>query len=347
MENETPVQICRNCQSPLPEGAKFCPICSQRNHDGRVTFREFIAGALENLLNLDNRIFSTLKALLIPGKLTVDYFEGKHVRYYHPLRLFFVTGLVLISILTMRYRQGEVYAQTERTIKRFEESQFLQKQIASLDSVRLALQPELGSAVERQALDTFFLRADIMGDTMDTDSTHFNVGLNHKGVKVATKDFMELSADSLLNKYKVQGFGTRILISQLMRMAHGANDFFLSLFGNAIWMMLVMMPLLALFLLLLYYRKHYFYYEHLVFSLHVHSAAFLLAALLAIFYKMSVGVVIISMLLMIIYPFLAMLRVYKQGIFKTLLKYIILSFAYLFLAIGSVFFLLFVSFVLF
>lgn len=85
---------------------------------------------------------------------------------------------------------------------------------------------------------------------------------------------MELPTDSLLNRYQVEGFWERMVVARAMRMMKGTNQFLISMFGNAIWMMLVMMPLLALFLKLLYRRKPYYYYEHLVFSLHVHAAAF-------------------------------------------------------------------------
>lgn len=91
MENETTTQNCRNCGHPLPEGANYCPQCSQKNHDGRLSFREMAVEMVSTIFNLDNKIFRSFLALLVPGKLTVDYFEGKHVRYYHPLRLFLFT----------------------------------------------------------------------------------------------------------------------------------------------------------------------------------------------------------------------------------------------------------------
>ncbi|MCC6724563.1 MAG: DUF3667 domain-containing protein, partial [Saprospiraceae bacterium] len=92
MENEQPIRHCRNCDAPLPEQAVYCTQCSQKDHDGRYSFSEMMAELFTTVLNIDSIAIRTARALAIPGKLTQDYFDGKHIRYYRPIKLFFYTG---------------------------------------------------------------------------------------------------------------------------------------------------------------------------------------------------------------------------------------------------------------
>ena len=95
-------------------------------------------------------------------------------------------------------------------------------------------------------------------------------------------------------------------------------------------MSLLMMPALAFILMLLYARRDYFYVEHLIFSFHYHAFAFLIASpgyLLISVWGPSIAV---SFGIILIYLFVAMRRVYKQGVIKTFIKYTALNYLYLF-----------------
>ncbi|MBK8565112.1 MAG: DUF3667 domain-containing protein [Saprospiraceae bacterium] len=353
MENETPIHRCRNCSTPLPEDARFCPQCSQKNHDGRLTFGEMVSETIATLFNLDNRIFSTLRAMVLPGKLTTEYFEGKHVQYYHPLRLFLFTGLALISVLTVRYKQGDGYAQMEKVRAEMEREHLTKKTYEHLDSLRLEYTKGLSNPVAIQAVDSFSARVGILHDSSaDRDSTSFGINLfdgRIKGVKVSSKDLMELSVDSLLAKYHVTGYWDRLFLSRTARMMKGGiNEYLQYMFGNVIWMLLVLMPLMALVLKLLYIRKPFLYYEHFVFNLHVHATTFFIFFLTLMFKQQPPGwLITISILVSLFYPFIAMKRVYKQGFWKTSIKYFLLTFAYAILGIASFVILAVISFAMF
>ncbi|MCU0346099.1 MAG: DUF3667 domain-containing protein [Saprospiraceae bacterium] len=352
MEDENPRLLCRNCHATLPDQARFCPQCSQKNHDGRLSFGEMVSEAMGTLFNLDNRIFSTLRAIVVPGKLTTEYFEGKHIRYYHPLRLFLFTGLALISILTVRYRQGEGFEQMEKISKSMQTENQDRKTFERQDSLRAAFVMAQNNPDAKSAVDSFAAQLGILNyKNTDTDSSSFGInafGGNIKGVKVASKDLFELSTDDLLEKYKVEGFWNRLFVSRTMRAMKGMNEFLLSMFGNAIWMLLVLMPLMALVLKLLYIRKPFLYYEHFVFNLHLHAAMFLLLFLTLVFTKSPPSwLIVTSVAIAAVYPFMAMRRVYKQGFWKTSLKYFIISISYSVLASLSILILAIISFAIF
>ena len=92
---------CRNCGAVLR--GSYCSDCGQRADARIVSLWQFIGDVLDDLLNLDSRLWRTLLPLLVrPGRLTSDYLDGKRASYLPPFRtylilslIFFVTAAVL------------------------------------------------------------------------------------------------------------------------------------------------------------------------------------------------------------------------------------------------------------
>jgi hypothetical protein len=103
-------RYCRNCYHPMPPVGKYCHHCSQKYSTGKVTFKELIGEFLETILNVDSRFFRTARALFIPGKLTEDYFLGKHKRYIHPLRIFLVLAVIHFAMLGLLINESPDFA---------------------------------------------------------------------------------------------------------------------------------------------------------------------------------------------------------------------------------------------
>jgi len=353
MQDETPiVQHCRNCQAPLPEHSKYCPQCSQRNHDGKLTFREMMAESIGTLFNLDNRIFNTLRAMLVPGKLTTNYFEGKQIRYYHPVRLFIFTGLALASIIAVRFQQSDLYKKQEGIFDGNKAELTQKRFFANLDTARIAFNGDHPDAASVAAVDSFASRANFLHPVpVESDSSGISFrffGQQKLSLKIANLDLVELSTDSLLTKYGIHESWDRYRLKQYLQMYKQPNGFILSLLGKAIWMLLLVVPLLALCLRLLYLRKPFVYYEHFVFVLDISSASFVLLFLNFIFKQSPpIWLTVVLVVLSMIYPFIAMRRVYKEGFWRTSLKYTLFTLAGVALGIVSLLLLLFASILLF
>jgi len=90
---------CGNCQSPIDD-ANYCASCGQKNTDGRIGFGEFFSVLFSTVFNLESKFFKTIREIFIPGKLTNEWFKGRHKPYFHPVRLFIVTALLLIAALS-------------------------------------------------------------------------------------------------------------------------------------------------------------------------------------------------------------------------------------------------------
>ena len=111
-------RICKNCNTKLEVGFKYCPNCGQEHKDKVVHFRQFILDFLGDYFTFDSLIIRSVKPLLFnPGFLTKEFIAGRRVRYIPPLRMFVFISIIFFLVL------GPV----EKTIdiERSEEAEFL------------------------------------------------------------------------------------------------------------------------------------------------------------------------------------------------------------------------------
>jgi hypothetical protein len=97
--------------------------------------------------------------------------------------------------------------------------------------------------------------------------------------------------------------------------------------------MFFIMPLFGFMLRLFYLRRNAFYYETLVFSIHFHTFTFIVFSiffLLKIIFKdhFNSTLFLIPVGLMLLYLFLSLKKVFKQGYIKSLIKEILIIFSY-------------------
>ncbi len=91
---------CLNCGSPLLKEAKFCSRCGQSVVTYDKPLRPVMVEMLHETLDIDGRLFTTLKTLLSkPGELSVAYREGQRVRYTPPLRMYLVISILFFLLL--------------------------------------------------------------------------------------------------------------------------------------------------------------------------------------------------------------------------------------------------------
>ncbi|GAB4264842.1 MAG: hypothetical protein Kow0027_31610 [Saprospiraceae bacterium] len=332
---------CLNCGHPLHMEDQYCPQCGQKNKSSFVSVREFLGDFFDQLFNLNNRIFRTLAALMLPGKLTADYFAGRRQPFYHPLRIFIVAAAVMLTVATLLLKNSDL-EQMDRLWEK-EKVTFYEKQAYNqVDSLNRILKTEFPNTSVAAALDSLKDRFAVGKNILSPDSIEVAAGLifsNLKGtnarrtVKVAGKDALEMREKDLANKYGLTGFWERLFFVQNIRILKAGDEVVYYALGNVIWMMLLMMPLLALALKLLYIRRGHYLVEHLVFALHTHSFVFILVTVAFLVGMLTSPDVVAlwSVVITALYVLLAMKRYYRQGWIKTLIKYSLASFMYFFL----------------
>lgn len=394
--NEKNNGFCGNCHNTIGD-ATYCSQCGQKNTDGRITVRDFFSVVFVTVFNLESKFFQTLRDIFRPGKLTVEWFKGKHKPYFHPIRLFIVTALLLIAALSLFVTDdnsmgfnGIENAQRETYRKEFLKeidnysALYLEdnETKAVLDSLTAAMKSSRISS-GRRTLSNFAKSKnleDLKDKTPDeiigyfkkeigvelTDSlinvvkskkliTKDSVKLanlfgDSKKLRIANEDFLNLNPTELADKYNIVGLYNRLHFKKRVKLQKDGKDLLPFVLGNSLWIALLMMPFLALILRFLYFRHNYYYVEHLIFSFHTHSFAFILFACICIFMKLVYLhplIVFAGFFVLFIYLFLSLRNVYEQGKIKTLFKLIVINATYLGLFLGFAILGLIVSLVIF
>lgn len=83
---------CLNCSEDL--AGAFCAACGQRSAPANPTVAELAGDAWHELSGYDGRIAATFRHLLSPGRLTIDYLQGRRARYLSPIRLYLIVSVI-------------------------------------------------------------------------------------------------------------------------------------------------------------------------------------------------------------------------------------------------------------
>jgi hypothetical protein len=93
---------CLNCKTSLNKKSTYCFVCGQPTLNLHQSFFTIAFQALHEMLDIDGRLFNTLKILLFsPGSLSKEYTEGRRIRYTPPLRMYLVISFIFFVIVPM------------------------------------------------------------------------------------------------------------------------------------------------------------------------------------------------------------------------------------------------------
>ena len=92
--------ICKNCENQI--SGEYCSQCGQKDIE-LLKFKKLIKDFLDHHLDLDSRLFITLKYLATkPGYLTNEYWSGRRTRYIPPFKIYLFDGVTTNTILVFR-----------------------------------------------------------------------------------------------------------------------------------------------------------------------------------------------------------------------------------------------------
>jgi len=305
---KTPDRPCLNCGDPTV--GQFCPTCGQRKVDVRISLRRMLREAMDDQLSLNSTLPRTLGALLLkPGRLTHEYVQGRMMRYIPPFRLYLVSSLLFFVVLSV--------VADPRDIALNEDGQ------AQMDSVRMARVADSVLLVHarRTGEDTTALAKSVAEARRLPPAGNIQFGPEPEKVAPLLRP---LARRMKATEARLNDMPPREALRTLVE----------AIVENAPFGVFVMMPLFALILKLLYVRRKRFYVEHFVFALHVHAFAFLTGAVMLLSPWELPNVALFTWF--VVYLFLALKRVYGQGLIRTFLKFVLLGAAYSFLLIFGV-----------
>lgn len=338
---ESSLTNCSNCSARIDQFVTYCPECGQKHVSSYASLKNLLLELFSLYLNVDGRLWRTLKSLLIPGKLTTQYFQGVRERYISPFRLFLIATLVHLALLNI-YSRGNffkanigdnTFTTLTTTIKYLKDSE--EKLIKSTirDSTELSCLQMIVDSLEH-SVNKLYL------DTVPM--------ITLAGFTFTAAELFLMPANEVAEKKGLSGFFGLLFISQSQKLLKQPNQFFQYAVSRLSWMIFFIVPFIALLMKVLYFRSKKYYIEHFIFSTHFHVFTFILmsvAFLVDIATKLNlVPVAFISSL---IYTYLAMYRFYGQGWLKTGSKWLLLHLGYLFIGLCGILFLLSIGFILF
>ncbi|PQJ31052.1 hypothetical protein BST92_03530 [Nonlabens arenilitoris] len=353
---------CLNCQTPLDIADKYCHQCGQLNTTKRLALKDFFTEFFANFIAYDSRVWRTITHILIkPGYVTEQYCNGKRTEYANPFRFFLTVSIVFFLLLQLAIQFSDTsHLKSQKsnnsgifnvsidstTQNKAELIELIKNQQDSLgDNQNFYQKLAIDRAIEEIEKDTTTLnigRTYYTQEKLDnqsyfskyfsqvTDYTNFYGNHPSKSTSEALNELGHRLDNQNITRYnKAKKFSN--LTDQPVEMINiilPKVPLFLFFFA----------PFMSLFFWLIYARGRWNYMEHMVFNFHLLTFVFLILYLI-IAEKSFTGTSIIAALFFGIigplYLYKSMRKFYKQGRFKTILKFLFINFVFFVLLLVS------------
>lgn len=304
---------CDNCRAALH--GHYCHHCGQCAHNPLKHVGHAIEEVFESFWHLDGRIFRTLRDLLVPGRVALNYLRGQRVGYVQPLRLFviltlftFFVGKLTLHVDDMTLNGGDntlfANAQTVQEVEAIRAAQQagIERQLAASPAATPAFTVAMAALNAAAARRTSELRGqpvpapDTVTSAMTRAAQAAGQATGRQQATVFDSDINGRPWDPQTNPVVVQGMPAFFNHWLNQRLANGkANvermggktDLYVQAFLTALpGALFFLMPVFALVLRVAYLGRRIGYLEHLVVALYSH--AWLMLVLLATF--LTIGV---------------------------------------------------------
>jgi uncharacterized protein DUF3667 len=335
---------CLNCGTTVI--GRFCHICGQENVVPKETFGYLILHFFYDITHFDSKFFDSLKYLLFrPGFLSKEYIKGRRASYLNPIRMYVFTSAIFFLIFFLIAKPEKwIHINTNDPITKKERT----KRIIELEN-ELKKEGFDSGIVKQLQLYKDTNKVITNGDLFRIDSS--NNFKSYAEYDSTQKTLSPEKRDGWLSHKAKEKFGlySSDIDSQKKAFIGLANSFL----HRLPYLLFLSLPLFALTLKLLYIRRKYYYVDHAIFSIHHYIFSFILLLLIFLlgtiqdFTKWE-GFLYGVFGLLIIWPiqlYIAMLNFYKQGWFKTFIKFVLLNFLgfFILLILFTVF--LFIAFI--
>ncbi len=323
---------CLNCGLPLQGEENFCPNCGQRNDTRQLNFGSFLSAFFSEFISYDSRFWRTILYLILkPGKVSKDYIIGKRAQYANPFRFYLTVSIIFFLLLGLYNKYDDLKKNS------FSSSQVLNvdapknKTVKAVRDSIAKINPLLDSLVKSEKSRVLKTPLDSLSDrkALTVSQKISNYGKFYR-------KHPDLPVDAALDSLKqTRNFWNRFYYSKIIDAFNVGNDHGKSLskkiISNLSIALFIFLPLFTLFLKLFYIRHSINYMEHLVFVFNTQAVFFLLMILLlgVNFFSQNQSVTSIFIILFLIYLYMALLKFYNQGWFKTLIKFSAFNMIYL------------------
>nr|WP_294995794.1 DUF3667 domain-containing protein [uncultured Sediminibacterium sp.] len=344
-------KICLNCGAALH--GRFCHYCGQENIEPKDSFWHLVTHFVYDIIHFDGKFFSTLKYLLFrPGFLSHEYLRGRRADYLHPIRMYVFTSAFFFLIFFSFYQKEkeidikEIKDTPAQVMKKLErQKQRLEAALANPTAVVAASQ--IKDKLDQTSAEIIMLKRDstLVDSVKSLPEGGFTImSFDNKITQTLSTVAEYDSLQALLPENERDGFFVRTIERQNLHLRNkykgdskasmrAITNKFIHLFPQ---MLFVSLPLFALLLQLLYTRRKQFYYvNHIIYSIHLYCAIFIIILtglwVNSLFtwstHKENDWISGLFTIAGFFYLYKSMRNFYGQRRGKTILKYILLLFA--------------------
>jgi len=330
--------ICPNCNKPLI--GPYCAVCGQPHNTHRRSIGHLLHDFFKDIVSFDSRILRTARALLIqPGELPNAFREGRTQRYMPSVRLYLFVSLLFFLFLSstgLAFMQLNLQAdiisfnhdKQGRVIKIENGKSTIVKGLKSDAKGNISTTGDIEIAVPKMKADGRDVTA-----TVTTKPVFFSpLGSVHPNLSPEIKKTLAAIRKDTLAGKEGSGWFMRDVYGMLTKLQTDPA----ALNGPmTTWIPRILFVLLPLFALLLsaFYRrqrKDFLYVDHLIFSLTMHSFAFVVLICAAVLAQVLSGgwVATLTVIVLSVYFLLSLKRFYGQNWWMTGLKFAGIAFIY-------------------
>src|SRR5438094_8392484 len=329
---------CENCGAELQ--GHWCAQCGQAAIEYRRSFRYVVADLLNEFLNWDSKFFTTIALLVLkPWRLTNAFLAGKRVRYVNPLRLYLLASILFFFAVNygakgLRFEPGKLSAKDRAELEADLKSTDLPP--AARQELEGLLREFSPSAASSPSTNTPLPVASTSPNAPSATASPKTDKQKREYGKIGERPFMvfdEAKSTTPFERWiearakeKMGEHGTKMGL------------FIATLFSNLPYMMLCCIPLFAFVLKIVYIRRHIFYIDHLIYALHIHTFAYVGIMLIVLatigLTRAAPGpiagwIIALFWIAFVMQIFLSIRRVYRQGWFISIFKFLFGGLAYL------------------
>ena len=324
---------CLNCGATVI--GRFCHACGQENIVPKESFGSLVLHFFYDITHFDGKFFHSLKYLVFrPGFLSTEFMNGRRARHLNPVRMYVFTSAIFFLIFFVLVNPKNIFSSGSNK--------------PLTDSQRVSLIDDLEKEINKGETDSAIIskKLRLLKDTSRSVTNESLLSINFWSEDSARKIYHSLaeydSVQSRLKTSQKDEWFTRMVIRKQIELTgkfdgnvKEAGLEWVEIFLHKLpYLLFLSLPLFALVLKLLYVRRKRFYYaDHAIFTIHHYVFSFIL--LLVVFLLSAArknpsfdwlrGVQVALIIIWPVYLYIAMLNFYKQGWFKTFVKFFLLN----------------------
>jgi hypothetical protein len=273
---------CENCSFVLQD--RFCSHCGQDSRPFQRSLGSILIRFGLGFFDLDGKVLRSIFPLLTsPGKLTIEFLNGKRRSQVNPFQLY--AFFSFLFFLTAFHGTSDI---------------------------------PTGSSLDREG-DTTRISAQIQKACVEVFKEYGSKSLvlEYDSIQNSLPEQQRHAGPVRYFRRTMRGFADKLRKDPFV-----VVNLFNNMKANIPNSMILLLPFFALMLKMLYMRRHFFYIDHLVFSIHIFCFYFI-AGMVSILFGMFDLILPIFFLVSTFYTLIAMKRIYRQSWVKTILKFIV------------------------